>query len=720
MWIFITFTVLFLQCTFVSVYSFYVIKSTNSTTYESENEGENRENIFENSLPSMGDQCIYNLCRNTIDFSIEPINNTIVYSLQPDFKWHAPQNGIYRLTIYTQFDTVFFYRSKPILLDTTYKFTNFLQFNTTYKWVVLLCDNGCESKTFDWYFTTFNPLVNLHFPDENYITTVKPTYIQWSKPKGEVNFNIQISTDIDFQQNFFVNEYNYPDSVYHTNWLIKNKLFYWRVQALHGPKSHTWSDVRTILVLDTTLKKVFPDSASSVTDTAITLRWNKLEGTNNYSVKLSTSSQFFNTIVDSSTVQDTFLHVPKLEKNKIYYWTISSSTDVINVPSSVWRFTTQTKPKLVEPPNKLADAPKFINFKWRRQGQLSTTSFFQLSDKADFSTLIDDVPGILDTTYFYDGTNTLKQNTTYHWRVKQLVSDDTTAWSDVWTFRLPGLPMVTQRYPDSNAIGVPVDTLLHWNPASDIDGYTVRVSTVPTFVSTVLVRSPLMNVLFTDINNLEHNRKYYWQSRTRKDGEFGEWSDIWDFLTILAKPNLLQPGNEAIVSTTSVNFSWQSVIGSEKYDIQIATDSTFANPIVNEEGIVPTAFDYKALTPETLYFWQVKSTSTQNIGQWSTIRKFTTNTINSVGEVDFSDVEIIPNPVNSNSIILIRTQENERTYSVTIRNLLGSAVVNFPISKTVNNELEYILNANGLPQGMYFLEITTSKKTYSFPFQLLR
>ena len=642
-------------------------------------------------------------------FLLEPVNNSIVITLQPRFSWNPFGNLFYYLQISNGFT------SKPILLDTTFFITEFfLEFNTTYYSRVVNTLGSSIGPTST--FTTYNPLIDLYYPEFDYVSTIKPTYLQWNRPKGEITFNIQISKNPNFTSDFVVQEYNYPDSIYHTNWLIKNKLYNWRVQAAYGPIGNTWSDIRTILVLDTILKKVYPDSASSVTDTSITLRWNKLEGTNNYTVRLSNSPQFFNTIVDSSTVLDTFLHVPKLEKNKVYYWTVSSSTDVGEVPSNVWRFTTQTKPQLVEPPNKLANAPKLLTFKWRRQGQLNATSFFQLSDKADFSTVIEQIDGILDTTYFYDGTTTLKQNTTYHWRVRQVIENDTTAWSDTWTFRLPGLPMVTQRYPDSNAIGIPIDTMLHWNPATDVDGYTVRVSTNPNFATTVLEQSPVMNILFTDIKNLEHNRRYYWQTRTRKDGEFGEWSDRWDFLTILAKPNLLLPTNDATISPSEVHFTWQPVNGAESYELKVATDSTFVNPILNEMGVATTTYNYKALMLETTYFWKVKSSSSQNIGQWSMLQKFNTNTINSVGETERIGVTIIPNPVSTVSKIVIHSNGNEQLNSVSIRNILGMVVMTFPM----NNETVFTLNANDLPQGMYFLEITTSQKSFVYPLQVVR
>jgi len=643
------------------------------------------------------------------DTLIEPMDGEIIYTLQPNCKWKSFADKVYRVggTNYLS----------EWMVDTTHKYTVLLNFDTEYEWGV---GSTYELKFTGVYkrrkFRTCNPIITLYYPEDQLITTKKPISLNWNKIGGEITYNLQIANDPNFTSGFFVQEYNYPDSIYNTDWLIKNKQYYWRVQACYGPIGHIWSETRSILVLDTTLKKVYPNSASSVTDTAITLRWNKLEGTNNYTVKLSTSPQFFNTIVDSSAVLDTFLIVPKLEKNKIYYWTVSSSTDVVNVPSNVWRFTTQTKPQLVEPPNKFQNAPMLLTFKWRRQGQLNATSFFQLSDKADFSTLIDDVPGILDTTYFYDGTNTLKQNTTYHWRVKQLVSDDTTAWSDVWTFRLPGLPMVTQRYPDSNAIGVPIDTLLYWNPVSEVDGYTIRVSTVSNFTTTVLERTPIISVLQTDIKNLEHNRRYYWQTRTRKDSEFGEWSDTWDFLTILAKPNLLQPTNESTISPTAVNFSWQQVNGAETYDLKVAKDSTFETMVLNETSIDQTSYENKSLEKETKYYWQVKSNSSKNLGQWSEIKRFTTNSLTSVSESEQIGVEIIPNPVSNVSKILIHTNANEQLYSVVLRNLLGETMMSFQM----NNQAEFTLNANGLPQGMYFLEIITSKKSSAYQFQILR
>ncbi len=651
----------------------------------------------------------YQTTLSSEDTLLEPKDGEIVYTLQPNCKWKSFGDKIYKVggTNYIS----------DWLVDTTHKYTVLLKYDTEYEWGV--------GSTFQFEligvhkrrkFRTCNPIITLYFPEDQLISTLKPISLNWNKIGGEISYNLQIAKDPNFTFGFSVQEYNYIDSIYHTDWLIKNKQYYWRVQAAYGPIGHIWSEVRSILVLDTTLKKVYPDSASSVTDTAITLRWNKLEGTNNYTVKLSSSPQFFTTLVDSSTVLDTFLYVPKLEKNKIYYWTVSSSTDVVNVPSSVWRFTTQTKPQLVEPPNKLADAPKLLTFKWRRQGQLSASSFFQLSNKADFSTLIEDISDILDTTYFYDGTNTLKQNTTYHWRVKQLVGDDTTAWSNIWTFRLPGLPMVTQRYPDSNAIGIPVDTLLHWNPVSDIEGYTVRVSTVPNFTTTVLERTPIMSVLQTDIKNLEHNRRYYWQTRTRKDSEFGEWSDVWDFLTILAKPNLLQPTNDLTIAPRDVNFTWQPVNGAESYDLKVSKDSTFATTVVNESGITANSFEYKSLEKETTYYWQVKSNSSKNLGQWSDVKRFTTNSLTSVHEGENVGIEIIPNPVSNVSKILIHTNSNEQLYSVTVSNILGISVMTFPI----NNSKEFTLNANGFPQGIYFLEVTTSKKSFVYPFQLLR
>lgn len=651
---------------------------------------------------------------------LKPDSLSTIKTLLPSFLWNKQSENGYRLLLSENSDL-----SNPIInqtsADTGRTISTYLDFNKQYYWNASGVSMGpTYNPSVTWSFITFNPIIQHTLPPDGLVTTEKPPIMQWKSTEGISQYNIQVSTNPAFTSNVVINENAINDTTFPTTTLLKNKLYHWRIQPQFSPKSGAWSTAWTFSVPDNNLQKLFPDSASVIGSSTFALRWKKLEGANKYTVVLANNPQFTTPIVNNTNVTDSFFLVQNLQTNTPYYWTVSATTDLGTVQSSVWQFTIISKPQLVEPIDETIVNEKLINFKWRKLGGLTSSAFVQLSDKQNFSTLIEDVPGILDTMYFYDGTNSLKQNTTYYWRLKLLIGQDTTLWSDTWSFKTKALPMISQQYPDSNAIGVPVDTLLHWNPATDVEGYTVRVSTVPNFSSTVIERTPLVDVLQTAVTQLENNKKYYWQTRTRKDGEFSDWSSTWPFLTILAKPNLVLPLNEAIVPPTELTFSWQAVAGSDKYDLKIATDSTFENPIINEVGIVPTAYDYKALTPDTKYFWQVKSTSTVNEGQWSVIRNFTTSPVSSVGIESNIGVEIIPNPVSNIARIRIKATDIEQIRSIAIRNMIGVTVATVEVPQTVQNYLEFDYIATTIANGMYMLDITTTKRKSSHPLVIIK
>jgi len=651
---------------------------------------------------------------------LKPDSISTINTLRPKFMWRKQSEAAYRVLVANNVNL-----NNPVIneniVDTVLTSATYLDFNRQYFWNSSGISMGPSyNPSSTWTFTTYNPILQHIVPPDASVTTVKPPLLQWMGSEGITQFNLQVSTSPTFTSNVVVNESALGDTLYSTTTLLKNKQYHWRVQPVFGPKSGTWSTPWTFSVPDNNLKKVYPDSASSIGATTLALRWKGLEGANKYSVVLANNPQFSTPIVNSTNVIDSFYIVQNLQTNTPYYWTVSATTDLGTVTSSVWTFTIVSKPELVQPADQTVNSPKLITFKWKRPGGLNATSFLQLSDKQNFSTLIEDVPGVLDTAYVYDGTGILKQNTPYFWRVKLLIGQDTTLWSDTWTLKTKQLPTISQMYPDSNANGIPTDTILYWNQSVDVEGYNVRVSTSPTYTPTIVDRSPQIDVLQTNITQLENNKKYYWQIRTRKDGEFSEWSNTWPFLTILAKPNLVQPLNEALIPPTAITLTWQTVAGSERYDLQVSKDSTFTTVIIDTMAIVPTLYEYKALEPETRYFWQVKSTSNINKGQWSGVRTFTTGSLSSVGENTLLGITVIPNPVSTSARISIATNTGERIYSIIVRNLLGMPVVTIPVENTTKDQIEFEIDATTLPQGTYYIEIGTTKRTYTSPFQIMR
>jgi len=75
-----------------------------------------------------------------------------------------------------------------------------------------------------------------------------------------------------------------------------------------------------------------------------------------------------------------------------------------------------------------------------------------------------------------------------------------------------------------------------------------------------------------------------------------------------APPNfdLSHPPNAAIGITGTPTFAWKASPGTTTYTFQLATDSGFAMPVVDETGIAATTLSPTVtLSPGTVYFWSV-------------------------------------------------------------------------------------------------------------------
>jgi hypothetical protein len=91
-----------------------------------------------------------------------------------------------------------------------------------------------------------------------------------------------------------------------------------------------------------------------------------------------------------------------------------------------------------------------------------------------------------------------------------------------------------------------------------------------------------------------------------------------------------------------------------------------------------------------------------------------------VGTIENIGVEIIPNPVSNVARIRISTQNNEIIRSITIRNMIGETVATVDVPHTVQNYLEFDYIATSVANGMYMLDISTTKRKSSYPLVIIR
>ncbi|MBL8005350.1 MAG: T9SS type A sorting domain-containing protein [Candidatus Kapabacteria bacterium] len=639
---------------------------------------------------------------------LAPDSSSTIQTLLPTLQWKKQAVTSYTINVYRDIaltDTI-----KVItVLDTIYRFDEHLDFNTTYYWYVT-ATGGATTPSNVWTFKTFLPQTTLSYPFDKYDSIVKPDSLIWNRVNGVSQYNLQVSSDSMFSRDFVVFAQGLTYHKYPTTLLEKNRQLYWRVQAVIGNKTSTWSPYRSLLVRDPKIKQVLPDSAGIVNKSFLALLWNAVEGANYYTVVVSHFSNLSSPFLTVSNVQNPFYVLQGLEQNTQYFWGITAHTDVGVFPSTTWSFSNLSKSVLFQPANGQKNMSKQIAFEWKRNGGRTGRSFFQISDKPDFSNLFLDIPGTIDTFYQYDGSFILNQNVTYYWRVRQLIGADTSLWSDTWRFTVGTLLPTTPLFPYDNSKGIPLDTTIEWGFKEDADSYVLRIATNPDFSPVVFEQSFDVKTTKASLQQLGHNKLYYWQIRSRKDGELSPWSETKRFLTIMDKPKSLQPANNAVVAPYFLTMSWLPVGGAERYHIQIAFDSSMTNLVVDDANLTQRQFQLSVLKPETTYYWRVQSVSTQNVGQWSNIQSFKTSTPSSVVD-DNSIIEPYPNPASSSQRIQIVIPNDQQFQQAILRDLAGKEIGTF---KTNTIDLP------SLPIGLYFIEILTSTQSYTKPLHIIK
>jgi hypothetical protein len=94
-----------------------------------------------------------------------------------------------------------------------------------------------------------------------------------------------------------------------------------------------------------------------------------------------------------------------------------------------------------------------------------------------------------------------------------------------------------------------------------------------------------------------------------------------------AVPSLISPLDGQTGVQTSPLFSWSQEQGALTYQLQVAENNLFNNPVVDISGITETSSSVSGLDNNTLHYWRVRATNLAGNSEWSLPRSFTTETI---------------------------------------------------------------------------------------------
>jgi hypothetical protein len=368
--------------------------------------------------------------------------------------------------------------------------------------------------------------------------------------------------------------------------------------------------------------------------------WQAMDGALGYSIQVSAKSDFSTFAVNAQTSATTYTPATSLLVNRKYYWRVSA---VSAAGASDWAsssFTTPNPPPapiLVSPAANALVTDTTPRLDWGNVIVPTGTTFghyqIEVALNSTFTNLAQSATTVPSE---FTLPTRLLSNTIYYWRVRAANSlGHYGVWSATRYFR--------------TAIRTPIlvspangEILLHRRPSFDwrdvlgASGYTLQISKYSNF-AVLMVNAASTASAFTMPADLPANSTLYWRVRANGFNGPSLWSAIRNFRTgnPPSVPALMSPLNNATVDDLTPRLTWRASTlpaGTtfDYYQIQIATDSTFASPLFDGTVATLSPAEFTLTTPlaaNTKYYWRVRAFNTKGeYSAWSVIWYFKTST----------------------------------------------------------------------------------------------
>ena len=180
--------------------------------------------------------------------------------------------------------------------------------------------------------------------------------------------------------------------------------------------------------------------------------------------------------------------------------------------------------------------------------------------------------------------------------------------------------------PANGTIGVPLSPQLTWLQSGGALTYHLQVSTQSSFSSTVVDDSTITGTSLL-IGPLLNGQAYYWRVSAENAGGTSSYSVVWSFSTMIAPPSppvLSLPTNGSVDRPTTLTLTWSPSASATSYRVQVATDSIFGSPVVDDSTVASASRQVGSLLNITKYFWRVNAKNSGGTSSYSDIWNFTT------------------------------------------------------------------------------------------------
>ena len=219
----------------------------------------------------------------------------------------------------------------------------------------------------------------------------------------------------------------------------------------------------------------------------------------------------------------------------------------------------------------------------------------------------------------------LEYSTKYRWRVRALNEFGDGNWSSAFNFTtIPPAPsVVIPASPDSAATEISTSPVLSWHILPEVDTYEYQLASDPNFENLVKNGSGL-ETNSIQVSGLSANSPYFWRVRGTNISGTGTWSATWKFTTsAIGTPVLAYPSESMANVQLTDSLSWNPAVNADTYTVQVSKTSDFRIKAEQSE-LSDTTFSPDFLERNTVYFWRVRSVSSEFTSGWSSTGIFTT------------------------------------------------------------------------------------------------
>lgn len=479
---------------------------------------------------------------------------------------------------------------------------NILQENTRYYWKVVARDgSGLESTSNIHHFDfedNYPPIVPvLSYPvNQSEILNDSPCF-SWTKAVDSrpVTYKIEVSEDSDFNairaELDGITDANRSFCVAGTP-LARRSTFYWRVISTESTGLSSTTPVSTFTVQS-------KDPLYTV------------EIYNNASLDQSALVVQRAGIDDTTYVLEDVLALEPTQTGTFYYWRVIAQ-DAVSLTSTSSEVRTFKLDDVFPPSEPILSYP--ANGKMKNpQGTLvwepsldsdpNISYFFSLADNAaGINPIISNPPAQLETHFDLTGLSLLN-GTTYYYKI---------AASDSQGNLVSGT----------------------WRPLEIMSRAPTYTLHILDGLTPLLSASGIIENFFevTDDQLLTDGKTYSWYVTATDSVGLSVNSNVHTMsladIYPPPLPGLTYPANYSEVINPLAVFDWDTVSdtnGPVTYDFQLATDNTFATPLLSVAGLSESNFSLTAgqeLSPGQQYFWRVKVTDALNFSAWTAPQAF--------------------------------------------------------------------------------------------------